>query len=162
MATLDDVLFISGLLRRFYRHDGEKLYQIPYDHDSCIHSVEREIENGVVVVGPRSCAGATIFPFTFNYSIKLAQVLFWTFENPRECLVFDALCRECAKRGAAVVNVASLAPKHGAKKYYARRGLYVAEAHHIGLNPEFGCALRREGAKDTEMNDLASPIGGPS
>jgi hypothetical protein len=162
LATLKDTLFIAGLLRRFYKRDGQ-IYNLPYDHESCVQSVENTINRGVVIVGPSSCAGALIAPFEFNFRFLIAQIFFWFFENPRECVIFDALCRECAKRGASMVNAASVGPKHGAKKFYARRGLVFSEAHHLGINPEFACVLTDKRAKEAEMNELeTASFGGPS
>jgi len=115
------------------------------------------------MIGTSSCAGALIVPFPFNFNIQVAQVFFWFCEDKREVGVFDALLKECAKRGASMVNVATLAPDHTGKKFHARRGLALVEAHHFGINPEWTLLLSEKGAKETDMNELAtSPIGGPS
>jgi hypothetical protein len=62
-----------------------------------------------------------------------------------------------------MVNVATLAPDHTGKKFHARRGLALVEAHHLGINPLFACALEDKGAKEAEMNELeTASFGGPS
>jgi len=163
LATVKDTLFIAGLLRRFYKRSGSSLYHIPYDHESCVLSIEDTINRGVVMIGPSSCAGALIVPFPFNFNIQVAQIFFWFCEDKREVGVFDALLKECANRGAAVVNAATLAPDHGGKRFYARRNLAPVEVHHLGINPEFACALVDKGAKEAEMNELeTASFGGPS
>lgn len=161
LAGHQDVVDIARMIRRFYKRDGG-IYGIPYDHDSCMASVSHTIDNGVAVIGPNSCAGALVVPFDYNFRFKIALVYFWYFSAPREFVVFDVLCRECARRGASVVKVASLAPKHGAKKFYARRKLTVIEAHHMGVNPQFACILEQKGAQESEMIDEPHHVGGPS
>jgi hypothetical protein len=162
LATPDDTLFIAALLRRFYKKSGQ-IYGIPYSHESCILSVEDTINRGVVMIGEHSCAGALIVPFPFNFNIRVAQVFFWFYEMDREIVVFDALLQECAKRGAAMVNAASLGPNHPGKRFYARRAMALVEAHHLGINPEWTCVIQKNGAQESEMNELtATPIGGPS
>ena len=118
------------MLRRFYLAHGE-VYAIKYDHASCLSSVLETIMRGVSLVGPKSCAGALILPFPFNREALVANVLYWYVEG-REIAIFDALLAHCREAGATHVNVATVAPRHVGKRFYAVRGLKLVEAQYLG------------------------------
>jgi len=131
LARPDDVIQIGQMLRRFYQEHGE-VYAIKYDHASCLSTVLKTIVDGVCLLGRASCAGALLLPFPFNREALVAQVVFWYIENRREIAIFDMLLKECQKRGATHVNVATVAPRHVGKRFYAVRGLKLAEAQYLG------------------------------
>lgn len=120
------------MLRRFYARSGG-IYGVPYDHESCIEVVADVIANGVCIVGPKSCAGAMVLAFPFNRKIPVAHVVFWYFEAHREVVIFDFLRLECAKLGVTHIDTAALAPRITGSKFYAERGLSLAEGHYFGL-----------------------------
>lgn len=131
IARPDDVLTIGQMLRRFYLSHGG-VYGIKYDHGSCLESVLKTITNGVCLVGGNSCAGALLIPFPFNRQAIVAQVLFWFIEARHEIAIFDSLAKSCRAAGATHINVATLAPKHIGRRFYAVRGLKLAEAQYLG------------------------------
>ena len=131
LAVPDDVIRIGQMLRRFYVAHGE-VYGIKYDHASCLSSVLETIIRGVCLIGPKSCAGALVLPFPFNREALVAQVLFWYVEGGREIAIFDVLLAHCRQAGATHVNVATVAPKHVGKRFYAVRGLKLVEAQYLG------------------------------
>jgi hypothetical protein len=130
-AVPEDVIQIGQMLRRFYTQHGE-VYSIKYDHASCLSSVLETIMRGICLIGPKSCAGALILPFPYNREALVAQVLFWYVERGREIAIFDVLMANCRREGATHVNVATVAPKHVGKRFYAVRGLKLAEAQYLG------------------------------
>lgn len=131
LATHADVIFVAQLVREFYRKSGS-VYGIPFDYESAIRTVEECIDDGICIIGPSSCAGAIITPFPYNRRIRVAQVLFWYFRDPKEVRVFDALWVACIEIGAHRINAATIAPEGVGKNFYQRRGMTLAECHHIG------------------------------
>jgi hypothetical protein len=125
-ATANDVAFILELLREFYRKAGA-IYGIPFDGPSTIQTIAQVIARGVCLVGPSSCAGATLAPFIFNHSKVLAETTFWCFRKPSEILIFEALMAQCKAAGATHIGVASLFPNNAIGRYYARLGFTFCE-----------------------------------
>jgi hypothetical protein len=119
------------MLRRFYGTHGG-IYGIPYDHGSCLSTILKTIQDGICLVGRNSCAGALLLPFPFNSNAIVAHIPFWYVEKGRQIAIFDVLLRECKRAGAKFVNVAALAPKGTGKRFYAVRGLKLAEFQYIG------------------------------
>lgn len=130
-AQPDDVVRIAQMLRRFYATHG-KVYDIPYDHGSCMETVLKCIDEGVTFTGSGSCAGALIIPFPFNHKARVATVVFWYAENRRELYIFDLLLAACREAGATHINASTLSPHHTGKRFYAVRGMALAEHQYIG------------------------------
>lgn len=130
-AFAEDAITVGHMLRRFYREHGD-VYGIKYDHASCLMSVLETITRGICLIGPKSCAGALILPFPFNRGAMVAQVLFWYIEGRKEIGIFDILAKQCREAGATHINVATVAPRHVGKHFYAVRGLKLVEAQYLG------------------------------
>lgn len=131
-ATPDDVFHIARLVKRFYSRFGHHI-GIPYDHESSIQLILGALSMGCpMVVGEHSCAAASINSFPFNKSARVATVLFWYFEKPREIGIFDFLALQCIRSGATHINAASTASAPAVRKIYEERGLVRIEDNFIG------------------------------
>ncbi len=148
-ATAEDSIFIAQLLRRFYNEAG-KAYGISYDHASCIHTVLDVIVRGICLVGSASCAGALIMPFPFNFSARIAQVIFWKFEKNRELAIFDQLFDACKKSGATHISATALPPRQTGKRFYQCRGMHLAEFEYIGSIAELPLQNAKAGVKERQ------------
>lgn len=125
-ATQNDATHIVNLLEKFYaKHQA--LYQIEFIPKDCENTVRELIEYGVVLVGPNSCAGASIAPFFVNHNVKTAFVWYWAFERPREIRIFQALMAACKEAGATHLTAAAHFPTFTILKHYARLTLRPLE-----------------------------------
>ena len=131
-ASYGDISRIADLLEPFYAKSG-KPYCIPFDRPSAEATVRQVIHQGYCLVGQASCAGAIPVPFPFNRNVIIAYVIFWHAKRGRELTIFDALCRECAARGATLVNSSSLFPANTIGRLYERRGHWPVETQFLGL-----------------------------
>lgn len=123
-ATYADIPFVLDLLEEFYTKAGG-IYDIPFDRLSTLKTVRKTIDEGIVLVGRHSCAGATVAPFLYNHDYVVGSVLFWYFH--REITILEALRDECKKRGANRFAAASLFPDNLIARYYHRLGLKPVE-----------------------------------
>lgn len=129
-AELSDASEIVRLLGALYQRSGDS-YGIPFSWPSAWQTACDVILNGLCLVGPNSCAGAIIQPFSFNYEAKVAHVVFWAFHTPREIRIFDALCMVCKMAGATHIKAASHPPTHTVSRRYRKLGLHPTELYHI-------------------------------
>jgi hypothetical protein len=120
------------LLRDFYA-TKEQLYGIKFDVGSCVETVNKAILHSICLVGPTSCASASIEAFPFNYDEQVASVQWWYFKRPREIAIFDALKDEAKKHGATIINPASHPPLNSISRFYVKRHIYPVELQHLGL-----------------------------
>jgi len=130
-AGVDDVPHVELLLAEFYAKQGG-VYGIPIDEQSTIQTIVSTASNGILLVGPTSCAGAIICPFPFNRQARVAQVIFWYFQLHREIRIFDELLIRCRAMGATHVNATSHPPHNRIARYYQRHGLKQVETQLIG------------------------------
>jgi hypothetical protein len=132
-AELRDVVQITRWLRQFYSQASP--YNIPFDYESAIASVEDTVNRGVVLIGSSSCAGALLTDFPFNNRARIAYILFWYFRSAREITILNALCDACRTAGATHVNVSSLFPHNRVGRFYEKRGFKAVETQWlIALN----------------------------
>lgn len=129
-ATIDDVLFIEKLIRKFYQETGG-IYGIPYDVESSVLTIIRCVMDGVCLVGGKSAAGAILGKFPFNKDAVIAWVLFWRFSGTQQIKIFEALLDACKERGATHVNAASHFPDNRILRYYSKLGLQPVETQAI-------------------------------
>lgn len=129
-ATPADIPFIVYLLEEFYGK-WESTYQIPFVPGDCAKSVETLIQDGICLVGPTSCAGATISPWFSNHSAKVAFTWFWYFQNAREIKIFEALVAACKQAGATHLSGTAHYPEFTILKHYAKLGLKPVELQSI-------------------------------
>lgn len=129
-ALPDDVLPIVNRLGRFYAKQGH-IYGIPFDTVTTISTVARIMNCGVCVVGPKSCAAATLIHYPYNHRAYLATVMFWYFESPREVLILDYLLKACKERGATHFAAASHFPDNRIGKWYVQKGFKAVETMHM-------------------------------
>ena len=87
-ADIQDVVFIARLLREFYSRVGH-IYRIPFNYESTLSTVDEVVRRGVCLVGPTSCAGATISAFPWNNEAEIACVVFWYFQDKHEIKIFE-------------------------------------------------------------------------
>jgi hypothetical protein len=142
LASLEDVIFIGRLVKEFYAK-RESIYKIPYDHETMLITIDELVRRGVVVVGPTSCAGASIDLFPSNCNYVVASVKFWYFQRPREIGIFTALCDECIRRGATKIDASAHAPDNTIGRYYEKIGMHACETVYLG-DLENCCKLERK------------------
>lgn len=131
-ATPDDVFHIARLVKRFYHRYGGHI-GIPYDHESTLQLILGALSMGCpVAVGEHSCAAASINPFPFNKTARVATVLFWYFDKPREIGIFDFLAQQCIRAGATHISASATTSAPAARGIYERRGLTYIEQTFIG------------------------------
>jgi hypothetical protein len=130
-ATGDDVPIIARMLRGFYAKSGG-IYDIPWDHDSAINTVNDVVRRGICVVGSDCCAGAMLSPFPYNSRAILGSVVFWHFKRPRDIQIFDALVGCCKLAGATHINPSSHFPINTIGRFYEKRGLIPVETQFLG------------------------------
>ena len=123
-------MFILRLARKFFHQSWGKGYDIPFDPESAMQTIDALIENGIMLVGPTSYAGAILTPCMWNHEFTIATVITWYFESPREIRIFDALMEECRKAGAThFVSASNEGSPIG--RYYNRKGLTIRESAYM-------------------------------
>lgn len=158
-ATPSDTVFIMRLLREFYREKGAIYAGIPFDEGTTAAMIDHVILHGIALVGPTSCAGAFVLPFTFNARAIQAHVLYWYFREAREIAIFDEMLKIC--RDLKITHLCAAAPLNTAVgRYYRKKGLMVSETQYIidlqkGLQPT---------PEQVDNGSVMEPdqIGGPS
>lgn len=122
---------MAGLMRRFASNHG-KVYGVPFDYPSAVLWIERVLKIGLCLVGPSSCAGAVLCPFSWNQKVVKANVEFWYFVSAREITILDSLLVDCWAHGATHAGVSSHHPANTIGRRYEGSGLLAVETYHIG------------------------------
>lgn len=125
-AKPEDAPTILDLLKRFHVKAPPQT-GIAMDWPSSGRTIAWCISKGVTVVGPKSYGMAMIQPNPWNESARVAFVVSWYFDTPREIRVFEYLMQRCKVAGATHLTVASLAPGHAIDRYLTRLGLRNTE-----------------------------------
>lgn len=125
-AQNSDLEFIVAILLRF-DSKTHQAYNIHAEESSVRETVRKIILDGICLVGTRSCAGAFISPYPWNYSQKIATVAFWYFESHRQIGIFKELMKRCRDSGATHISAASHFPKYTIQPYYEKLGLSPCE-----------------------------------
>lgn len=130
-ATSDDVPFVVSLLRQFYAKVGG-LYKIDFCERSTREWAQLVADNGILLVGPASCAGAVILPFWLNSRASAAHVEFWYFRSAREITIFDALCEACRRAGATHIFTSGQFQAPAVRRFYQEKGLHGCATQFMG------------------------------
>jgi hypothetical protein len=122
----NDAIFIARLLREFYSKSGF-VSGMEFDMESTLNTIKHVSDFGVCLVGPTSCAAASISDYHYNTNEKVAFVLFWYFRRHREMAIFEALIDACKSAGATRFNAASLFPSNRIARFYKGIGMFPVE-----------------------------------
>lgn len=145
VAVEADISELIECGRRFFEATDLSKAAITYDEDSAAKTFYGLIQDPASVVfiaeneqGKMSgMAGATVHPFYFNLSLKVAQEHFWfidgNYRNKRDGIrLFNALEAWAREKGADIMSMASLSSSsNSVRKFYQRNGFYEQETNYL-------------------------------